>query len=131
MLKLLIATVVLFHGVGHILFLAPTIRLASWGQTGHSWVMTPVLGDGIARILGAGLWTAAIVLFVAAFGGLVMSAEWWRAVAIGGALVSLGGIVLMWDGIAPSNAFFALAFDLVVLVALLWARWPSAELVGS
>jgi len=45
--------------------------------------------------------------------------------------VSLVGIVVMWDGIATSSALMAAAFDSAVLVALLWAHWPTAELAGS
>jgi hypothetical protein len=36
----------------------------------------------------------------------------------------------MWDGIPTSSAVFALAADVVILVALVWAHWPSAEVVG-
>jgi hypothetical protein len=129
-LKLLIATIVLAHGVGHLLFLAPTLRIAAWaGQSGHSWALAPLIGDGLARATGGLIWVSAIGLFVAAVGGFVLDAEWWRPVAMGAAVVSVIGIVVMWDGIAPSSAVFALVVDLVVLVALTWARWPSPESV--
>ena len=132
MLKLTIATIVLAHGIGHVLFFAPTLRIASWaGQSGHSWALSPLLGDGLSRLAGAAIWVVAVGLFVAAVGGLVVDAGWWRAAAVAGAIVSIAGIVLMWDGIAPSNALLALGFDAIVLVALLWAHWPAAESLAA
>jgi hypothetical protein len=44
--------------------------------------------------------------------------------------MSIAGIVLFWDGIATTSAIFALAFDAIVLVALLVVEWPSSEAVG-
>jgi hypothetical protein len=131
-LKLVLALVVLAHGVGHVLFLAPALGLADWaGQTSHSWILTNVLGETLTRALAALVWTSALVLFVAGVAGLLSGADWWRAVMIAGAAVSLIGIVAMWDGIATSSALFALVFDVLVLVALVFVRWPSTELVGS
>jgi len=132
MIKLLLATLFFAHGVGHILFLAPTLRLAAWAdQTGHSWALAPLLGDNLTRVLGGVVWGAALVLFVAAAAGLLIGGDWWRSAAIVGAIVSAIGIVAMWGGIATSSAIMALGFDLLVLFALLVIHWPSAEVVGS
>ena len=128
MLHLAIATVLLAHGLGHILFLAPTLRLADWaGQSGHSWALAPVIGDGLARGVGAAFWATALVLFVATAGGYLVDADWWRPVAIVAAVVSAVGIALMWNGIATSNAVFALVVDVIVLGAVLWSRSPAAS----
>ena len=35
------------------------------------------------------------------------------------------------DGLPVSSAFFALAFDLVVLAAVVFAEWPSEEMIGA
>lgn len=132
MIKLILALVVLAHGVGHLLFLAPTTRLADWaGQTGHSWLLSGSVGDMPTRIVGSVLWTAAISLFVAGVGGMTTSQEWWRTVTVVGAVVSAAGIVVMWDGIATSNAVMAIVFDALVVIALVFAHWPSAETLGS
>jgi hypothetical protein len=132
MLKIAILVVLLAHAVGHVLFLAPSLRLAEWaGQTGHSWLLTAPLGDGIARGVAAAVWTTTIVLFVVGVAGLATGQEWWRLATAAGAIVSIVGIALFWDGIATSSAIFALAFDVIVLVALLVAHWPSVETVGS
>jgi hypothetical protein len=132
MVKLLLATLFFAHGVGHVLFLGPALRLTAWAdQTGQSWVLTPLVGDGAARILASVVWGAALLLFVGAAAGLVLGSDWWRAAAIAGAVVSAVGIVAMWGGVAPSSAIMALAFDVLVLLALLVVHWPSAEVVGS
>ncbi len=131
-LKVLIALVVLAHGIGHILFLGPSLQLAGWaGQTGHSWALTSGLGDGPTRAIAALLWSATIVLFVAGVGGFLLGQPWWVGVTAAGAVTSIVGIVLMWDGIVASSAGFALAFDVLVLVSLFWAHWPTTEMAGS
>ena len=40
-------------------------------------------------------------------------------------------IVVFWDGLPTSSAFFAVAFDTAVLVALLVLHWPSEATVGA
>jgi hypothetical protein len=132
MSTLVIAVVVLAHGLGHVLFLIPALRLADWaGQTGHSWALTATLGDIPARGIAALIWTAAIVLFTVGVAGFVTDHDWWRPITIAAAIVSMAGLVLYWDGIATSSAIFALAFDVVVLVSLTVANWPSVEAAGA
>jgi hypothetical protein len=131
-LKLILAVVVLFHGVGHLLFLGPTLGVAGWaGQTGHSWALTGVLGDSPTRAIGAVLWVATIVLFVAGVAGFLTAQPWWVGVTVLASILSIAGIVLMWDGIYTSSAVMALATDVVILVALLVLHWPSQEVVGA
>jgi hypothetical protein len=132
MLKLVLAVVVLAHGVGHLLFLGPSLRVVDWaGQTSHSWLLTGALGDGPTRAIASIIWIATIVLFVAGVCGYLLGTPWWQGATVAGAIVSIVGIVLFWDGLASSSAAFALVFDAVVLVTLLLARWPAAETVGA
>lgn|SRR5690242_631205 len=132
MLRLVLAVVVLAHGVGHLLFLGPSLRIADWaGQTSHSWLLTGTIGDGPSRALASAIWIAAVVLFVAGVTAFLLDNPWWREITIVGSLVSIAGIVLFWDGIATSSAAFALGFDVVLLVSLLVAHWPAAETVGA
>jgi hypothetical protein len=132
MLKLVLAVVVLAHGVGHLLFLGSSLRVAEWaGQTSHSWLLTSTLGDVPSRAIASSIWVATIVLFVAGVAGFLLDASWWRQATVAGAVVSITGIVLFWDGLATSSAAFALAFDVVLLVSLLVAHWPAAETAGA
>jgi len=131
-LRIGLAVVLVFHGVGHVLFLAPALRLAGWAdQTGGSWLLGPAMGDGIAHGVGAVVWAASAILFVGAASGLLLTQEWWRPLVVAGAVVSLIGIVAFWGGIAPSSAIAALVVDVIVLASLLVARWPSATAIGA
>ena len=127
-----LAVVVFAHGVGHILFLGPVAGLGSWAdQTGHSWLLTSVLGDSVARAIAVLTWSAVVVLFVAGVTGFLAGADWWRPVTVAAAALSIAGIAINWDGIAQSNAIMALVVDVVVIVALLVAHWPAAAAAGS
>jgi hypothetical protein len=65
--------------------------------------------------------------FIGAGIGVLQHQAWWRTAALAASVVSLIVSVLYIQG----PAFNAAAADVIILVALLIARWPSAELVGS
>ncbi len=131
-LRIVVAVVLIAHGIGHVLFLGPALRIASWAeQSGGSWLLSSTAGDGVAHAVGALVWAAATVLFVASGTGLLLSQEWWRPLAVVGAVVSLIGIFVFWDGILTASAVPALIVDVAVLVGLLVAHWPSVEAVGA
>ena len=73
----------------------------------------------------------AAAAFVAAGVGLIGLAAWWRVLAVGAAVLSMVVIVALWNGVPTSSAAFALAFDVVILVALVVVHWPSAETIGA
>lgn len=121
----------LAHGIGHVLFmplLANSMRLQ---VSGNSWLLTPALGEGLTRLLATIAAAVALTVFLGAAGGMFAGAPSWRTFAVVGAVVSAVLVVIMWDGLPTSSAFFALAFDAVVLLALVVGRWPSKELVGA
>jgi hypothetical protein len=75
-----------------------------------------------------------IVLFVLAPVGFVLAGFQeliglgaWRIVAVASALDSLLLLILFWHRLLEVGVLLNVA----ILVALLWARWPPAELVGS
>jgi hypothetical protein len=51
----------------------------------------------------------------------------WRVVAVASALDSLLLLILYWHRLLEVGVLLNVA----ILVALLWARWPPADLVGS
>ena len=125
----IIALVLFAHGVGHVLFLpalAPVLRLDA---SGTSWLLDPIVGIGATRLVATLVAVVALLAFVLAAGGVLLQSPWWRSVAVGGAVASACLILAMWGGLQTSGAFSALAFDVVVLVALLVARWPSEAFV--
>ena len=126
-----IALIVGVHGIGHILFmpvLAGSMRLQ---VSGHSWLLTGMLGDGPTKLIASLAGLVVVGLFLAGIGGLLAGLPWWRSVVIVASVVSIVLVLAMWDGIPTSSAFFALMADAVILIALVWAHWPSAGVVGA
>ncbi|TAJ99008.1 MAG: hypothetical protein EPO36_13370 [Chloroflexota bacterium] len=126
-----IGLAVLAHGVGHVLFLPAMAGLMKLQASGHSWLLTGIAGDGLTRGFASLAAGVVLIAFVAASGGLLLQAAWWRPLAIAAAVGSAVLIVTMWDGLPSSPAIAALVFDAVVLAALLIARWPGEDMIGA
>ncbi len=118
MWRWIIGLAVLAHGIGHILFMPALAGAMKLEADGHSWLLTGLLGDGVTNGLATIAATVALAAFAAAAAGLVGQIGWWRPVALVGAIVSLALVVVMWDGLPTSSAAFAVAFDLVVVGAI-------------
>lgn len=119
--RYLIAIVLFAHGVGHLLFVAN-----SWGywrgdEAGRSWLFSGVLGAGqaIEGLFGL-LWLIPLVGFVVVSWGYLTHQGWWPQLALASAIISLAMIVLWWGSLVTGSAFFALVFDIVVIVVVLW-----------
>jgi hypothetical protein len=82
---------------------------------------------GERKILGLALTLAAGAAFVIAGGGLWAQAEWWRALAITGAALSLLFFVVFFQPVI----LFGMALDVAVIVALVWLDWPTESMVGA
>ena len=104
----------------------------SWWPTnlGQSWLLTSLgLEKGLAFWLVGLLWLVAMIcLVVAGFGvmGVLVPQAWWPALAVAGAAISLCLLVLFF------HPLFALGtpVDVGMLIALLWADFPSKVLVS-
>jgi hypothetical protein len=77
--------------------------------------------------LGFALTLSAGAAFVIAGGGLWAHAEWWRAVAVTGAALSLLFFVVFFQPVI----LFGMALDVAVIGALVWLKWPSESMVGA
>lgn len=130
-LRWVIGIAVVAHGVGHVLFMPLLNGVLRVDTSGQSWIAGGVLGDGGTAALASVLAGLAGVAFVAAGVGVIVQAGWWRQLAILASVVSIVLVAAMWNGIPTTSAAFALAFDVVVLLALLVAHWPTPESVGS
>jgi hypothetical protein len=122
MWRTLFMIAMLFHGIGHILFL-----MNAWGYwkvgPGRAWLFSDMLqlsqaGEGMIGVL----WLAPLAGFVLGAWGLFTDHAWWGPLALAAALLSSVMIVLWWSGLNSSSALFALAFNMVVLVAAWQAR---------
>ncbi|HBY92754.1 MAG: hypothetical protein M5U01_24250 [Ardenticatenaceae bacterium] len=101
-----------------------------WGRQPErgSWLLSS-LGVPAASVhsLGAALWIAALLVLFAAGVGATFHQGWWRALATAGAAISLLVIALFWS----RTMLIGAAVDIGMLVALLWARWPTPQIVGA
>jgi hypothetical protein len=135
-LRIIIALVFLVHGVGHVMGIMPAVGLSSVkGWSSRSWLLTPLLGDTIARIISIVLFAAALVGFLAAALGLMgwlVPHDSWRTLAIASAVISLIALALFWNAFVSfiPNKLGAIAVDVATLVCLLVLNWPSEADIG-
>ena len=97
MFKIVIAVVLLAHGIGHVLGPLQVSKVAGVNQSwnGDSWLLTGAVGQSITGAVGVALWTVAIVAF-GVLAGVVMGwlPEAWTPLAIVASVVSLVGVLL-------------------------------------
>lgn len=122
-----IALALLAHGVGHVLFLGN-----AWGywKAGEGraalFAALPQSAEGLLGLL----WLVPLVAFVVATGGYVTEQAWWRPAMFAAAAASLVMVVLWWGSLTTANAFWAVAFDLVVVGVLFWQRQAMTSSAG-
>ncbi len=117
LVRYLLAGFLVVHGLGH---------AGGYWMFVKSW-LSPALVDSPFKWLFILVWLAAMIGFLIAGIGLLQQQAWWRTAAVAAALVSLLVSALFIQG-APFNAAAA---DVIMLVAMLALRWPSADVVGS
>jgi len=121
MLKLVIALVLLAHGIGHVLGLLQVFKVATVNPAwnGESWLLTGIVGTGPSQLVGVALWVASIIGFVALAAVTVgwLPAEWWPPLAIGASLASLAGLLLFPLAFPTTSTIGAALIDVAVLVA--------------
>jgi hypothetical protein len=101
----------------------------------NSWLLTRLLRNTIARVIGFILFTVALIGFLGAALGLMdwlVPHEWWRSLAVTSAVVSLVAIVLFWNALVSlfPNKIGAIGVDLAVLIGLLLVDWPTEAQLG-
>jgi hypothetical protein len=57
--------------------------------------------------------------------------DWWRNWAVISAILSIVGLIIFWANPAGSGAISALVFNILILAALLLAKWPPTTLIGK
>ncbi len=130
-MRLVAAGVLLVHGLGHggALGALVWIGLRPGDSTGpwlaaRSWV-APALPSASATTVASAFWILSLLGFVVAAAAFWLGlGEWWRALGVASALVSLVGIVLFFGTWPMFNTLAALGVNVAVLIALLWLRWP-------
>jgi Raf kinase inhibitor-like YbhB/YbcL family protein len=110
--RIFLAVVLIFHGVGHLMGVLPALRLFGAGTgTGPDWMknwssrsalLDGLLGESGGRVLCAVLYAAAALGFIGAGLGLLgwgIPAQIWRGLAGGSAVVSLLAVVFFWNAL--------------------------------
>ena len=131
MLKIVIALVLLAHGIGHSMGLLQLFKVATVNPQWHgdSWILTGPAGTTVTQLVGGLLWTAAIVGFAALAATVLgwLPAAWFPPLAVGSAVVSLAGLLLFPIAFPTFSTLGALAVDVVVLAAAIWYQWVPAD----
>ena len=117
MMRYLIGGILIVHGIGH---------SGGYWMFVKSW-LSPTLVDRPIKWFFVVIWLIAMVGYFAAGIGVYQLQGWWRTVAVAASVVSLMVSVLFIQG-ASFNAAVA---DAIILAALLWANWPTTEMIGS
>jgi hypothetical protein len=143
-LRIIIAGVLGFHGIGHLMGVIPGLGLIAvaesspaWlkGWSSHSWLLSGLLGNTVARVLSILLF---LVAFASAAGaalgllGWLVPYERWRALAIVSSVVSLVAVALYWNALIYlfPHKMGAIGVSAAVLIGLLWLNWPSQTALG-
>jgi hypothetical protein len=136
-LKTLIAIFLIAHGLVHAgLAAAPnpnepdTKPGAFFTSINRSWLL-PKLGIDAAIVQWIGIILVAFATLGFVLAGLGIFGvtglnEIWRTVAVFSAGVSLLLLVLFWH----PWLIVGVLIDISILIALLWAKWPSVDLIG-
>jgi hypothetical protein len=128
MVRVLSGLFLIAHGLVHAAVRAAPQTATAPFDPGHSWLFGGLgIAGGIARALSIGLATVALRGFIGAGLGLFAGREWWRALAVGAAAVSLVLVAFYFHPWLSG----AVALNAGIVLALAWAHWPASELVGA
>jgi hypothetical protein len=122
-IRIVIGALLMIHGFAHWQI------TSGWGKVTADSAALRAIGmeSGALASLGTALWVVALISFNVAGIGVFAGQGWWRTLAIGAAVVSLLVMALFWQ----PNYIIGVAVDVGILVALLWAHWPTPALVGT
>lgn len=134
MLKIVIAVVLLAHGIGHSMGLLQVFKVATVNPQWHgdSWLLSGIAGTTGTQAIGVILWALAIAGFAALAAVVVgwLPQEWWAPLGIASSVVSLVGLLFFPIAFPTFSTIGAMAVDLAVLAAVLWFHWAPTDLAA-
>jgi hypothetical protein len=134
MLKIVIALILLSHGIGHSMGLLQVFKIATVSPqwNGDSWLLTGSAGPVITQLVAVTLWTLAIVGFTALAAVVLgwLPEAWWVPLALGASAASLAGLLLFPVAFPLFSTFGAAAANVAVLVAVIWYQWVPSDLAS-
>jgi hypothetical protein len=120
MIRIIVALILIAHGLGHSMGVLAAWTTVPYGLSNRPWLFSSgvLLDSATGRVWGL-LWLAALVVTTAGGAGLLLHQDWWRTVAVAGAVLSLVAIG-PWLGAMPlGSAIGAVVVDILVLAGLL------------
>jgi hypothetical protein len=132
MLKLVVALVLLAHGIGHSMGPLQVFKVATvnpaWG--GDSWLLSGATGTSAAQAIGVVLWIASLIGFTALAMVVVgwLPEGLWMPLAVGSSVASLLGLLFFPIAFPAFSTLGAIAVDAAVLAAVLWYHWTPSDL---
>jgi hypothetical protein len=132
MVRIVIALVLLAHGIGHSMGIIGVLGVATVNPQwdGRSWLLSGPVGTSATHAVGIVLWSIAMVGFTA-LAAVVMGwlpETWWQPLALVSSTASLAGIALFPLAFPPFSTIGALVVDVIVLVAVFWLHWMPSDL---
>jgi hypothetical protein len=124
MLRLILAIVLIAHGIGHIMGFLAAWTNVPMGFSDRPWLLSTgvTVSSAVGKAFGL-LWLVALVAFVVAGLGVLLRADWWPMLAIAGSVVSLIAILPWWNTVASGPRIWASLVDVVTIVVLLVPAW--------
>ncbi len=107
------------HGMAHAIGVLACWTRLDVGFRDTLWMLPGrvTLRSPIGAAFGT-LWLVAMVGWIVAGAGTIVGTDWWPALAVASAVVSIAAMAPWWDAMPPSVRLGLLA-DVVVLVALI------------
>ncbi len=128
-MQIIIALVLLGHGVGHILFAANSWGLWKTGVARSSLFQDVLHADQTFEGIVGVLWLIPLIGFMAAAGGYYANAVWWRDVALAAATISTLLLVVWWNSLNTASVIYALLLNLAVITIMLWQSLANISIV--
>ena len=133
-LRIVIAIILIGHGIGHIMGFVGT--WTNWQPfTEPSFNNEPwIFSDGVfiqsvlGKVFGI-FWLLAMIGFFAAAVGLIANQSWWSSIVIIASILSLLAVIPWWNTFTPGimSKVSAVVVDIIILVALM-APWKDVLL---
>ena len=134
MIKLIVALVLLGHGIGHSMGMLQVFKVATVNPQwqGDSWLLSNTVGATATQLIGIGLWTLAMVGFTVLAAVVIgwLPEAWFAPLAVGSALASLAGLALFPTAFPTFSSIGAFAVNAAVLAAALWFHWVPSDLTA-
>jgi hypothetical protein len=132
MLRFMVGTFIVLHGLVHLLYFAQSRRLfelqpgMAWPD--GSWAFSRLLGDEATRWLASAACVLAAIGFVVGGTVILLGQAWWRPVVVGAAAFSAAVFLLFWNGRPQKLAqqgTIAILINLAILFYVLVLQWPD------